>query len=98
MEETNDKVKRSRSRIGRTVFETHCIGTRFDADSHSMIDFNETVDGRVSDCEKATRKLQKQFGTSRLVVTEIHHVKTYISAPIEKFLEIVDERTETEID
>jgi len=94
----DDKPKRSRSRIGRTVFETHCIGTRYDGDSHSMVDFNEVVEGRVSDCEKATRKLQKKFGTSRLVVTEIHHVKTYISAPIEKFMEIVDERTEMEID
>ena len=94
----DDKPKRSRSRIGRTVFETHCIGTRYDDNSHSMVDFNEVVEGRVSDCEKATRKLQKKFGTSRLVVTEIHHVKTYISAPIEKFMEIVDERTEMEID
>lgn len=94
----DDKPKRSRSRIGRTVFETHCIGTRYDDDSHSMVDFNEVVEGRVSDCEKATRKLQKKFGTSRIVVIEIHHVKTYISAPIEKFMEIVDERTEMEID
>lgn len=94
----DDKPKRSRARIGRTIFETHCIGTRYDSDSHSMVDFNEVVEGRVSDCDKATRKLQKKFATPRLMVTEIHHVKTYVSAPIEKFMEIVDERSEMEID
>lgn len=89
---------KNRNRIGRSVYETHCIGSRYDPEQHKTVQFVDILPGNVRTIERATARLQKKYQTRSLLVEEIHHFKTYISAPLEKFLEIVDERSEQEID
>lgn len=87
-----------RNRIGRTVYETRCHGSRYDPEQRKTIQFVETLAGNIQSVERAAAQLRKRFGTKVLVVDEMHHIKAYVSAPTEKFMEIVDERTEQEID
>ncbi len=89
---------KTRNRIGRNIYETHCIGSRYDPDAHKVVQFNEIVNGNIKTIERAANVLRKRFNTKQLIVEEIHHFKTYVSAPLDKFLAIVDERTEQEID
>lgn len=87
-----------RNRIGRTIYETRCIGSRYDPDSRKTVDYDVRIAGNVTSIERAAAKLRKLFGTKVVSVSELHHIKAYVSAPTEKFMEIVDERTEQEID
>lgn len=87
-----------RNRIGRTVFETRCHGFRYDPDKRKTVPFTVTIPGNVQSVERAAAQLRKKFDTKVLVVDELHHIKAYVSAPLDKFMEIVDERTEQEID
>lgn len=87
-----------RNRIGRTVYETRCHGSRYDPNERRTVKFTETLPGNIQSIERAAAKLRRRFKTNVLVVDEMHHVKAYVSAPTEKFMEIVDERTEQEID
>lgn len=89
---------KNRNRIGRSVYETHCIGSRYDPEKRRTLQFTEIIRGNIQSRKRAERILQRQFGTDSLIVEELHHCKTYVSAPIDKFMEIVDERTEMEID
>lgn len=89
---------KNRNRIGRTVFETHCIGSRYDPEKRKTVRFNEIINGNIISLERANSILRRRFNTKQLIVEELHHFKTYVSAPLDKFLEIVDERTEQEID
>lgn len=91
-------MQKVRNRIGRSIFETHCIGSRYDPKERKVIQFSEVLQGNVRDVERAAVKLKRKFGCKDLVVEELHHFQTYVSAPLEKFMEIVDERTEKEID
>lgn len=91
-------MQKVRNRIGRSVFETRCVGSRYDPKERRVIPFTETLQGNVRDIERAAAKLKRKFGCKDLVVEELHHVQTYVSAPLEKFMKIVDERTEKEID
>lgn len=63
-----------------------------------MIRFTEVLQGNITNLDRAATILSKRFKTKQLIVEELHHYQTYISAPISKFMEIVDERTEKEID
>ena len=87
-----------RNRIGRTIYETRCIGSRYDPDERKTKDFDVRIEGNITSIERAASKLRRKFGTKVLSVSELHHVKAYVSAPTEKFMQIVDERTEQEID
>ncbi len=89
---------KTRNRIGRTIFETHCIGSRYDPEKREVVRFNEVLQGNIINLDRAAVILSKRFKTKQLIVEELHHCKTYISAPMSKFMEIVDERTEKEID
>lgn len=91
----NQKI---RNRVGRTVYETRCIGSRYDPDKRKTISYDVKLNGNITSIERAAAKLRKKFGTKVLSVEELHHIKAYVSAPIDKFMEIVDERTEQEID
>lgn len=90
---------KTRNRIGRNIFETHCLGSRYDPDKRKTVPFNEIINGNVTSIERAASILKKRFpkGT-QFIVEELHHFSTYVSAPLDKFLQIVDERTEKEID
>lgn len=92
------KPPKNRSRIGRTVYETHCIGLRYDSGKRKTVQFAEIIPGNIQNPKRAKRILEKQLGNKDIIVEELHHCKTYVSAPIDKFMEIVDERTEMEID
>lgn len=87
-----------RNRIGRTVFETRCIGSRYDPEIRKTVPYDVKIDGNITSIERAAAKLRRIFGTKVLTVDELHHVKAYVSAPISEFMKIVDERTEQEID
>lgn len=90
------KVK-NRNRIGRTIYETHCIGSRYDPEVRKTVQFTEIVHGNIQNRRRAERILQDKYKTKSLIVDDLQHFKTYVSAPMEKFMEIVDERTEMEI-
>lgn len=92
------QMSKTRNRIGRSVFETRCIGSRYDPEKRKTVRFSETVNGNIVSLERANSILRRRFNTKQLIVEELHHYKTYVSAPLDKFLEIVDERTEQEID
>lgn len=87
-----------RNRIGRTVYETEVIGTRYDSAARKTVDYKERLPGNITSFERAAAQMRKRFGTKVLCVNELHHFQAYVSAPIDKFMEIVDERTEQEID
>ena len=87
-----------RNRIGRTIYETRCHGSRYDSELRRMVPYTVTLPGNIQSIERAASKLRKLFGTKVLSVDEMHHTKAYVSASTEKFMEIVDERTEQEID
>lgn len=89
---------KTRNRIGRTIYETHCIGSRYDPEKREVVRFNEVLQGNVTNFDRAATILGKRFKTKQLIVEELHHYQTYVSAPMAKFMEIVDERTEKEID
>lgn len=89
---------KTRNRIGRTIYETHCIGSRYDPELHRTVPFNEVINGNVTNFERAANIIKKRFRGNQLIVEELHHFQTYVSAPMDKFMEIVDERTEKEID
>lgn len=89
---------KTRNRIGRTIYETRCIGSRYDPEKRKVIRFTEVLQGNITNLDRAATILSKRFKTKQLIVEELHHYQTYISAPISKFMEIVDERTEKEID
>lgn len=92
------QAPKTRNRIGRNIYETRCIGSRYDPVSRKVVKFNEVINGNIVDINRAANILKKKLGEKQLIIEELHHYKTYVSAPIEKFLEIVDERTEQEID
>lgn len=92
------KAPKTRNRIGRNIYETHCIGSRYDPTSRKVVQFSETINGNIRTVDRAANILKKKFNAKQLIVEEIHHFKTYVSAPLDKFLEIVDERSEQEID
>ena len=87
-----------RNRIGRTVYETEVIGMRYNTDSRKTVPYKERIQGNITSFERAAAQMRKLFGTKILTVEELHHYQSYVSAPIDKFMEIVDERTEQEID
>lgn len=89
---------KNRNRIGRSIFETHCIGSRYDPEKREVVRFTEILQGNITNYDRAATILGKRFKTKQLIVEELHHFKTYVSAPMSKFMEIVDERTEKEID
>lgn len=92
------KAPKTRNRIGRNIYETHCIGSRYDPDSRKVVQFSEIINGNIRTVDRAANILKKKLKAKQLIVEEIHHFKTYVSAPLDKFLEIVDERSEQEID
>lgn len=87
-----------RNRIGRTIYETHCIGSRYDPEKREVVRFTEVLQGNIINVDRAATILSKRFRSKQLIVEELHHFQTYVSAPMDKFMEIVDERTEKEID
>lgn len=87
-----------RNRIGRTVYETRCHGSRYDPEKRKTVPYVTTIPGNVQSIERAAAQLRRKYNTKVLTVDELHHIKAYISAPIDKFMEIVDERSEQEID
>lgn len=87
-----------RNRIGRTIYETHCIGSRYEPVTREVVRFNEVLQGNITNVDRAATILSKRFRSKQLIVEELHHYQTYVSAPMDKFMEIVDERTEKEID
>lgn len=92
------KAPKTRNRIGRTIYETHCIGSRYDPEMREVVQFNEIIKGNITNPDRAANILRKRFRGKQLIVEELHHFQTYVSAPMDKFMEIVDERTEKEID
>jgi hypothetical protein len=87
-----------RNRIGRTIYETHCIGSRYDPEKRKTVQFKDVLPGNIQNVERAATKLRAKYGTKSLIVEELHHFKSFVSAPMDKFMEIVDEKTEQEID
>ena len=87
-----------RNRIGRTIYETHCIGSRYDPEIRKVVQFTEIISGNIKTVDRAAAILRRRFKSKQVIVEEIHHFQTYVSAPLDKFMEIVDERSEQEID
>lgn len=81
-----------RNRIGRTFYYTKCYGTRIKPDN-SDEDFELVLEGNIQNIERATKQAQKHYGSKRVIVRTMEHFKVYESAPIEKFHEIVDQKT-----
>lgn len=93
------KAPKVRNRIGRYIYETHCIGSRYDPIARKSIPFNETINGNVVRIDRVKAVLAKRFGKDvQFIIEELHHSKTYVSAPLDKFLAIVDEKNTKEID
>lgn len=93
------KAPKVRNRIGRNIYETHCIGARYDPDKRKSVPFTEVIEGNINSLKRAQNILTKRFPRdTQFIVEELHHFVTYVSAPIEEFMKIVDQRTESEID
>lgn len=90
--------KKIRERIGRTIYTTHCIGSRYDPETRMVVQFNEVISGKITTLKRAAAVLKKRMKCEQLIVEELHHFKAYASAPIDKFLEICDVINEQEID
>lgn len=80
------------------MYETHCIGSRYDPEQRKVVPFTEVVQGNITNLDRAARILSKRFKSNQIIVEELHHYQTYVSAPLKAFMEIVDERVEKEID
>ena len=90
---------KTRNRVGRNIFETHCIGSRYDPETRKSKPFNEVINGNVTSIERAVSILKKRFDKgTQFIVEELHHSSIYVSAPLDKFMEIADQRTVKEID
>ena len=70
----------------------------FDATEKKTKKLAEHIEGNITDVERAVNILKSKLGCKHIIIDELHQTKTYVSATLEKFMEIVDERTKKEID
>lgn len=80
-------------RIGRRVYETMCQVLMYDKDNN-QVELEVLLLGNINDLERATSKVAKQLGTSRVMVKSMETTSHYYSMLMSEFIKHADCVTE----
>ena len=76
-------------RIGRRVYETMCQVLMYDKDNN-QVEREVSLLGNINDFERATSKVAKQLGTTRVMVKSMETTSHYYSMPMSEFIKHAD--------
>ena len=76
-------------RIGRRVYETMCHVLMYDKDNN-QVELEVLLLGNINDLERATSKVAKQLGTSRVMVKSMETTSHYYSMLMSEFIKHAD--------
>lgn len=76
-------------RIGRRVYETMCQVLMYDKDNN-QVELEVPLIGNINDLERATSKVAKQLGTTRVMVKSMETISHYYSMPMSDFIKHAD--------
>ena len=76
-------------RIGRRVYETMCQVLMYDKDNN-QVELEVLLLGNINDLERATSKVARQLGTSRVMVKSMETTSHYYSMLMSEFIKHAD--------
>lgn len=76
-------------RIGRRVYETMCKVLMYDKDNN-QVELEVPLLGNINDLERATSKVSRQLGTTRVMVKSMETTSHYYSMPMSEFIKHAD--------